>query len=324
MPTSSTSPLHLSRRQILTGVTLAAGAAVLPTSAAEPLIAAPQNPFSYCLNTSTIRGQKLGIAKEIELASKAGFTAMEPWLNQIEAYTKEGGKLPDLKKRFSDNGITVVDIIAFAPWLMGGDEDGVNKKNMETMKRDMETVAQIGAQHIAASPSGAFKLENLDLKMAAKRYRTVLELGEQTGVMPLLEFWGPSRALSTLSEALFIAAAARHPKAAILTDIYHLHRGGSDYDALALVAGNKLPVMHFNDFPADIPRERLEDKNRLMPGDGAAPTTQILKTLAANGARTALSIEIFNADYWKMDAAEVLKIGIEKSRAAVAKALGNA
>jgi len=82
--------------------------------------------------------------------------------------------------------------------------------------------------------------------------------------------------------------------------------------------------MHFNDFPADIPRERLEDKNRLMPGDGAAPTTQILKTLAANGARTALSIEIFNADYWKMDAAEVLKIGIEKSRAAVAKALGNA
>lgn len=316
---------HPSRRSLLTAAAASAAAvAIACTRSARAADAPAHHPFSFCLNTSTIRGQKLGIAKEIELAAKAGFTGMEPWLNQIEGYAKEGGNLADLKKRFADNGITVVDVIAFAPWLMGGDEDGVNKKNMETMKRDMDTVAQVGALRIAASPSGAFKLENLDLKMAARRYRQVIELGEQAGVMPMLEFWGPSKALSTLSEALFIAAASKHSKATILTDVYHLHRGGSDYDALALVAGHKLPVMHFNDFPADIPREKLEDKNRLMPGDGAAPLTQILKTLAANGAKTALSLEIFNADYWKMDAGEVLKIAIDKMRSAVAKAFGNA
>src|SRR2546421_8392592 len=36
-------------------------------------------PFGYCLNTSTIRGQNLPLAEEIEIASKAGFSAIEPW-----------------------------------------------------------------------------------------------------------------------------------------------------------------------------------------------------------------------------------------------------
>ncbi|HSI36735.1 MAG: sugar phosphate isomerase/epimerase family protein [Phycisphaerae bacterium] len=324
MSTTPSAAPAVSRRHLLAGAALAATAASTLTARAADPAAPPQSPFTFCLNTSTIRGQKAGIAKEIELAAKAGYTAMEPWLNQFEAYVKDGGTLADLKKRFADNGISVVNVIAFAPWLMGGDDDGANQKNMDTMKRDMETVAQVGGLRIAASPAGAFKLENLDLKLAARRYRKVIEIGEQAGVGAMLEFWGPSKSLYSLPEALYIAAAAKHPKAMILCDVYHLHRGGSDYDALALVDGAKLPVMHFNDFPGDVPREKLEDKNRLMPGDGVAPLTQILSTLASVGARTALSLELFNADVWKMDVADAMKMGIDKMRAAVAKAAGNA
>lgn len=327
----SHSAAELSRRDLIRAAAVTAGGAVVApgfvaAAAAPQTGASAKDPFVYCLNTSTIGGSQpkppLTLPQEIEAAAKAGFTAMEPWLREIEAYTKAGGDLKDLRKRFADGGIAVVDVIAFAPWLMGGDEDGANQKNMEQMKRDMETAAQVGALRIAAPPAGAFRLENLDLKLAARRYRQVLELGDQSGVVPILEFWGSSKALSTLSEALYIAAGARHPKACILTDVYHLHRGGSDFVALRLVDGAALPVMHLNDYPGDVAREKLNDGQRIMPGDGAAPFGTIFKALADTGARTALSLELFNKEYWAKPADETLKVGIEKMKAVVGKGLG--
>src|SRR5204863_2358201 len=104
-------------------------------------------------------------------------TAMEPWIRELEAYTKGGGDLKDLKKRLADNGIAVVDAIGFAPWLTGDEE--ANKKNLESMRRDMDLVAAIGGLRIAAPPAGATELKNFDLKMAAERYRRILEIGEQ-------------------------------------------------------------------------------------------------------------------------------------------------
>ena len=90
----------------MAGATLAA-----PQSAAD---AAPQpprrNPFRYCLNTSTIRGQKLGIVEEVQLVAKAGYQAIEPWMAELDAYTKSGGSLADLSKRIRDLGLNT-DII---------------------------------------------------------------------------------------------------------------------------------------------------------------------------------------------------------------------
>ena len=50
---------------------------------------------------------------------------------------------------------------------------------------------------IAAPPMGAQQLSNFDLNMAAERYRHILELGDQTGVTPMLEVWGHSKTLGT-------------------------------------------------------------------------------------------------------------------------------
>jgi sugar phosphate isomerase/epimerase len=279
-----------------------------------------QGGFVLCLNTSTIRGQDAAVPlpKEIEIAAKAGFTAMEPWVREIDAYAKAGGDLRDLRKRFEDHGVAVVDAIGFAPWLMG--EGDAHKKGVEAMKRDMELVAQIGSKRIAAPPMGATALSNYDLKLAAERYREILEIGEQVGVTPMLEVWGHSKTLGTLAEGAYVAVAAKHPKACILTDVYHLYKGGSGYDGLKLLDAAALPVMHFNDYPADPPREKIKDEHRIYPGDGIAPITQILKDLKANGGNTALSLELFNREYWKRDPAEVLKTGVEKMRAAIAKA----
>ncbi|MEO6239479.1 MAG: sugar phosphate isomerase/epimerase, partial [Vicinamibacterales bacterium] len=77
----------LSRREVLGGAVAALGAAAAPAVAREtqaPRAAGaptrPANePFGYCLNTSTIRGNNLDIVAEIAAAARAGFHAIEPW-----------------------------------------------------------------------------------------------------------------------------------------------------------------------------------------------------------------------------------------------------
>ena len=90
--------------------------------------------FHYCFNTSTIRGQKLSLVEEIDIVAGAGYTAIEPWINEIEAYIKQGGSLPDLKKRISDLGLTVASAIGFAEWIV--DDDAKRTKGLEHARRD--------------------------------------------------------------------------------------------------------------------------------------------------------------------------------------------
>ena len=87
-----------------------------------------------------------------------------------------------------------------------------------------------------------------------------------------------------------------------------------------MFAGSRMHNFHVNDYPANPPRETINDSHRVYPGDGIAPLTKIFKTLRDNGYRGAVSLELFNRDYWKQDALEVATTGFEKTRAALAKA----
>ena len=74
-----------------------------------------------------------------------------------------------------------------------------------------------------------------------------------------------------------------------------------------------------NDFQAQIPREQQTDKDRVYPGDGAAPMKQILSDLKNMGGNKVLSLELFNPEYWKKDELVVAKTGLEKMRKLVSQ-----
>lgn len=304
-----------SRRDVLLG----AGALIAAGGSAGAVQERPKDePFGYALNTSTLMGQKLPLADEIDLAAQAGFTAMEPWIREIQQHVEKGGSPEDLGKRFKDKGISVESAIGFAEWVV--DDDARRAKGLETMKRDMDLVARIGGKRIAAPPAGATDKPDLDLRKAAERYRAICELGDKMGVVAECEVWGPSKFLNKLSEAAFIAMESGHPKACILPDFYHMYKGGSSLETLKLLHGDSMHVIHANDYPADPPREKITDAHRVYPGDGIAPLGEILRTLKSIGFRGFLSVELFNREYWKQDALTVAKTAFEKTRAVVRKA----
>jgi 2-keto-myo-inositol isomerase len=306
-----------SRRELLSTAAgaLAAPSLVCETSAAPP---ASAEPFGYCFNTSTIRGQMLPLVEVVEIAAKAGYKGIEPWVREIDQYTAAGGSLKDLHKRLADLGLSVASVIGFAEWIV--DDDARRAKGMEEAKRTMDLTAQIGGTLLAAPPAGATK-ETLDLRKITDRYRALLAVGDSLGVAPQVEVWGFSQTLGRLSECVYVAIESGHPKACVLPDVYHLYKGGSGFEGLKLVSGSAIHVLHMNDYPAQPPREQITDAHRVYPGEGVAPLTQILRDLRGIGFRGMLSLELFNRGYWEQDALAVALTGIEKMRAAVARSL---
>lgn len=315
------SSVSMSRRQVLSATGAAGVAAIVQGVKSEARAAdGPSQPrVRYCLNMSTIRGQKLSVPEQVDVAGKAGYDAIEPWLGELHKYVETGGNLKDLKKRIADHGLAVASAIGFAEWIV--DDDAKRAAGLEVAKKDMGVVAAIGGTHLAAPPAGATRQTDMNLLRAAERYRTLLELGGREGVIPELEIWGHSTTLGKLSDALLVAAEAKHPQACLLLDVFHLYKGGSDFSGLRLINGAVLPCLHFNDYPASPPREIVKDADRIFPGDGVAPLTPMLRDLLAAGFRGALSLEIFNATYWKEDPYGVARIGLQKMKEAVAKAV---
>jgi sugar phosphate isomerase/epimerase len=311
--------LSLSRRDFITAATTGgAGLLALPRGArAEPLPKPDRGGFTFSLNTGTVRGYKLPLAEQIDLAAAAGYGGLEPWVSDLAKVAETGGALRELHKRCGDAGLQVVSAIGFANWAVN--DDAARAKGLEQLKRDMDLVAQLGGTHIAASPAGVNQAgTSLDLDRAAERYRAALELGRQTGVIPQLEFWGASANLSRLDQCLYVAARAAHPDACVLADAFHMYKGGSDAAALRLLGRSASHCFHMNDYPAQPPRETIKDADRIWPGDGIAPLRDILKAFADNRACVWLSVELFNAEYWKRPAGETARTGLAKMKAAVA------
>ncbi len=276
--------------------------------------------FRYCLNTSTIRGQELGIEKEVDVAATAGYDGIEPWIPTLRQFVEKGGKLSDLRKRISDGGLTVDSAIGFANWIV--DDEVKRSAALEEAKRDMDMLREIGGTRIAAPPVGAHQADSarIDLFVAAERFRALQDIGDQTGVLPQLEVWGFSKNLSRLGEVMFVIGESGHPNACLLLDIYHIFKGGSDFTGLNLLSDNALQVFHVNDYPATPDRSEMNDSHRVYPGDGIAPLSKILNAIGGHGREITLSLELFNRDYWKQDALEVAKTGLSKMKAAVATA----
>lgn len=279
----------------------------------------PAAKFRYCLNTSTINGSQVPLSEQLKIAAEAGYDSVELWLRDIEKYLATGASLADLKAEISDLGMGVDSAIAFGAWIV--DDPAERKAGLEQCRKDMETIAAIGGTRIAAPPVGATREGGLDLRAAAERYHALLEVGKQTGVTPQVELWGFSKNLSTLEEVLFVAAAAQHPDACVLLDVYHMYKGGSDFENIGLVPGAKMFCLHMNDYPDTPPRETIGDADRVYPGDGVAPMDKILSTLVQGGFSGTLSLELFNREYWKQPPAEVAQTGLEKMKQCVASAL---
>ena len=276
-------------------------------------------PIRISLNTSTLLHYKLDVDVQIDMVANAGFDGVELWMRDIKAYLEKGGTSEQLKRKLEERGLILENIIGFSKWCSDDPEE--RKKAMEQLREEMMIIAQMGGKFIAAPVQGIESLDRNKYDDYAERYNAILNLGDETGVTPILELWGMG-ALNKVSDCAQIAIATGHPKATMLLDFYHVYRGGNDWDTVDLLNGNRLPVIHINDYPSSPSYELLKDSDRVLPGEGVCPFNEVIPKLYNAGFRGGFSVELFNKEYWEtMDAKTILKNSYEKTYTVVEKAL---
>lgn len=308
----------ISRRKALQFLGATAGVAAISNAEASilPIKALEKSPFIYCLNMATIRGHKLGFVKELETASKAGFHAVEIWMDTLQEYLQSGKTIKEAKKLLDDLGLKVEDTICFAEWI--SDDDATRKKAIEQVKMEMGLLAEIGCRRMAAPGKGISDAPGLTLNTIAERYRAIMDLSDASGVIPQLEMWGFQKHLSRVSEVTYIAMESGHHSAKILLDIFHLYKGGTSLDTLHLLNPSAVDMLHMNDYPSTLSAKVITDADRIYPGDGVAPIKRILQILRKHDEPLVLSTEVFNKNYYAQDALVVAKTALAKMKAVTA------
>ena len=308
----------LNRRQVLKTLGLAAGAAALGGPAVAAIkVDKNDHGFVYSLNMSTIRGHNLGFVKELEVAAKAGYTAVEIWIDTLQIYLKNGGSITEAKQIIDGLGIRVENAIGFAQWIV--DDDAIRKQGLTQLQGEMEMLAKISCHRIAAPPAGATKSEVINLDTVTERYNTILKMGRETGVIPQLEMWGGSANLKHISQVLYVVTQCGHPGARMLLDVFHVYKGQSAVESLQFVGKPALEIFHVNDYPAGISPEQISEPDRVYVGDGVAPVKRILQLVKNPDRPLIISCEVFNKSYYAQDALLVAKTALSKMKAITAQ-----
>jgi 2-keto-myo-inositol isomerase len=268
-------------------------------------------PFQYSLNGSTIRPTP--ILDKIRIAADVGFTAIELWHDDIDQFVAAGGSVEKIKSALETSGLTLATTIYLGDWF---DTEGQAFEDAwAECRRRMEISSELGAGHIIAGPPGG----RADYERGAVRYRELLQLGEEIGVTPAMEFLGFVEQLNTIEDALAIIESADHPLGCTVLDPFHIFRGGGTVESVAKLAPGQIAIAHFMDTMDDPPREQQHDPHRTYPGDGTFDLVRYLRLLEQVGYHGPISLELFREDLWAADPVEVCRTGLEKMKQVVSR-----
>jgi sugar phosphate isomerase/epimerase len=265
--------------------------------------------FVLCLNTSTIRPTPL--LEKIAVAGRAGYTAIEPWNDEITEYLERGGTLADLRRALAGAGLKVVSVIALHGWITA--EGSEYRRVLDDCRRRMGQAAELGSPYIVASPPQ----QVVDLDRAAERYAELLRIGGEIGVRPSMEFLGFVDGIKDVAGAWAIATGSGDPRATVVADVFHMIRGGGTVDDLLRLPGERLACFHINDLPSAPDPLTQKDEDRVMVGEGIADLPRVIANLRAIGYRGPLSLELFNRGLWAQDPLEVVRRGLDRIQALV-------
>jgi 4-hydroxyphenylpyruvate dioxygenase len=152
----------------------------------------------------------------------------------------------------------------------------------------------------AGFAAGAYSVPELVDAFGALAARAQVE-----GLRCDLEFI-PVFGIPDLASAWKIVSAVGAPNTGIVFDVWHYMRGTPDDALLRSIPGDAITGVQLCDGLARVPAERslLDDcfNHRLLPGDGEFPITEIVDTLDQIGGLSRVGLEIFSAEFDRMEA----------------------
>jgi 2-keto-myo-inositol isomerase len=268
--------------------------------------------MSLAMHQQTSTGA--GYRGSLEGWARAGIKNVELTAASVDAFVKTDS-LPAARRVLTDLGLTPVSSASgtFGVWEPGPTRAAA----VENFKRRCDMFAELGLPRIYTPSAAMQKFTEDDYKTGADNMREIGTIAKQAGLLAMIEATRASTFVAALPTMLKMTRAAGN--VAPLLDCYHFWSGPSKLEDLDLIRAGEIGHVHFQDTP-DLPRELLEQTTRVIPGDGVAPLTAILRKLASKGYAGALSVELFLPKFTQGDPFEVAREIRQKSEVVMRKA----
>jgi 2-keto-myo-inositol isomerase len=263
--------------------------AFLAFAAAAPLMQAP-GPGSMFVCMHEASSDRFDFKTAMEGYAKAGIRAVEPSLVKVREFAQKESAAA-AKRLLDDLGLKAVS----SSNQLGLPEPGeARARSLDDLKWKVELAQAIGADRLVAPSAGTGTYTEDDYKRGADNLREAGDIARPFGVSLMLEFARTSRFAACLPTALKLVRDANHPNVRVMMDTYHFWGGTSKFEDLELLREGELHHLHFEDMPADPPREMLGQPNRQFPGEGIAPLRRIVDVLKRKGYAGPASLEMFS------------------------------
>ncbi|HMG35041.1 MAG TPA: sugar phosphate isomerase/epimerase family protein [Blastocatellia bacterium] len=247
---------------------------------------------------------------DIAAASAAGFGGIEIWASKLGSFLRER-TASDLKRLLNTHSIDACSINSIERSTFR--DHGAREALAIECTNLCRIAAQVGCPYIVVVPSPLPpNTERTEvIRESANVLRELANIAGHYGVSLAFEFLGqPNCSVQTLAHAAEIVKVTDRENVGLVIDTFHFYAGGSTIDSLKELDVRRLFIFHLND-AEDFPRNRLEDRHRLLPGLGILPLRDIISGLHSIGYEGIASIEIFRPEYWARDPFELARAAFE-------------
>ena len=286
---------ELNRRDFLA---LAAVPMVLPQRGAAPRAA--RTGLQVCMHEAS--SERFDFRAAMEGYAKGGVRLVEPNLLKVREFAQKEGGPAAAKRLLDDLGLRPASS-SNQLFLMEPGEQRL--KSIEELKWKVELAQAIGADRLVTPSAGTGNYTLDDYKRGVDNMREAAEIAKPFGITLMLEFARTSRFAGSLPTALKLVRETNHPNYRVMMDTYHFWGGISKFEDLELLHDGELHHLHFEDVPADPPRELQGQPDRKFPGEGIAPLRRIIEVLKAKKYAGAVSFETFNPEVQSTDPSQV-------------------
>jgi 2-keto-myo-inositol isomerase len=250
---------------------------------------------------------KADLATDIQAAAAAGFHYLEIWAAKLREFLKNNSTA-DLKKLFAEAGIAPLSINSIEHVTF---RDAASYLQIRTECEELCAIAEaIACPYVVVVP-GKFPPGGLSsyevIEDSVRVLRELASIAERHGVSLAFEFLGQKDcSVQTLELADEIVEKVNRRNIGLVIDSFHFYTGGSTIGMIDAIDPKRLFIFHIDD-AENLPRERLTDAHRLLPGLGILPLKEIIGAFQRIGYDGAASVEIFRPEYWERDPFELAR-----------------
>ena len=250
---------------------------------------------------------KADLPTDIRAAAAAGFDFVEIWAAKLRKFLQENSTA-NLKTLFAESGIKPLSINSIEHITY---RDAAAYAQIRAECEELSSIAEaIGCPYIVVVPgkipSGGLSSYEV-IEDSVRVLRELASIGERHGVALAFEFLGQKDcSVQTLELADEIVVKVNRRNIGLVLDSFHFYTGGSTIRMIEALDPKRLFIFHIND-AEDVPRQKLTDAYRLLPGLGILPLKEIIAAFRQIGFDANASVEIFRPEYWERDPFELAR-----------------